>query len=100
MSREDPKNIYFTCPEHSAKPDRRYLNWRLEHFLGRHVKKSFNDNKGQTEHLWIKIFKIDGGKLVGKVDNDPVFDIGIRFGNIVRVDRSEIEEVFEEGGTA
>jgi hypothetical protein len=102
--KENPKNVEFRCSKHSRKPDRRWTKKPPDFFVGKFVKKGFlginpyseNGDAG-TEHMWVKITRVAGVALFGRLDNVPVFKMELRYGDEVRVLRKDIEQVFGDG---
>jgi len=95
---EDLRNIYATCSDCAAKPQQKFMTWDINTFVNKWIKKSFCDKSTDiTEHLWIKISKVNDDKisLTGTIDNDPVLDSGVKFGDTVQVNLDEIEECFD-----
>jgi len=94
--KENPENIFYTCPEHSSKPNPVYAKMRPEYFLKKHVKKCFPEIRTEKkEHLWILIKEVKNSTtLIGNIDNDPVLNLGINYQDEVEVLLTEIEEVY------
>lgn len=108
---ESMGNIRFYCEEHAPAPKKEFAEKSPEFFIGKYVKKQFTVSDADLkvirgalgpgitapsgEHMWVKISSVDGDKLVGTLDNDPIFAVHLLLGNTVRVSRDEIEEVIE-----
>ena len=95
---ENPSNIYFTCPEHSSRPQEKFALMNPKKFLNKWIKKSFNEiDTNKMEHLWIKIksIKPNSNALIGVVDNDPFLNLNVKCGDAVEVQLTEIEDIFK-----
>ena len=55
------------------------------------VKKPFLE-KGNVEHIWLSDVTFIGGRLQGKVDNEPVKIRGLKPGQVVSVNPDEISD--------
>lgn len=91
MSREDPRNIAWYCDKHAPKP----IGFKGDPktLIGKNVKRAFHCEEG-IEHMWVLVQSItDDNVLLGKLNNDPTYDHGIAFGDEVKVQISEIEEI-------
>ncbi len=69
--------------------------------MGKYVKLGFKatnpvSNKETKEHMWLRVEKVDGPLLVGTLDNDPVMETEVKFGDTINFFVSEIEEVYNE----
>lgn len=78
---------------HAECADERHKRFQVKYTVedvrvGDWVKKNFSG-----EHIWVKVEKIDGQKISGKVDNDVVTDCGVRCGDAVELEFSEVEEI-------
>jgi uncharacterized protein YegJ (DUF2314 family) len=99
MFRYDP-NVQLVCPR-CRKPDSRYFDVPLDWFVGRCVKIAFQSQDGLVEHMWVVVTGVEDGRLVGELDNDPLFVEDIECGDRVVLDRTQIEVVkhpLDEGG--
>jgi uncharacterized protein YegJ (DUF2314 family) len=47
---------------------------------------------GGAEHVWIARVRYENGEFVGTLDNHPRADIGVRAGDTVRVQPSQISD--------
>jgi hypothetical protein len=69
----------------------------LERFIGWHVKREFvtppNDRHITEELMWVLIDGVDGDKLTGSLDSDPVWCDYVKLGDRVLVDPEQILEV-------
>jgi uncharacterized protein YegJ (DUF2314 family) len=95
---ENRSNIYFTCPEHSSRPQEKFALMNPKKFLNKWIKKSFNEiSTNKIEHLWIKIksIKPNSNILVGVVDNDSFLNLDIKCGDTIEVQLTEIEDLLE-----
>ena len=63
------------------------------------VKVSLPAKDGTRELIWVHVTAIDGDTLRGTLDNDPVGDLGLKFGDQVSVQRHQVEDwaVWDEG---
>lgn len=99
MSCENPNNIIFKCAKHSSRPKARFQLMKPHEFIGRHVKRCFvgvSDSEGHQlrEHMWVKVTGVKDSKtLIGTLDNDPVFPVGVKNGDEVLVELRVIEEL-------
>jgi uncharacterized protein YegJ (DUF2314 family) len=52
-----------------------------------------------SELIWVHVTAIDGNTVIGTLDNDPVSDLGLKFGDEVSLQRSQVEDwaVFDDG---
>lgn len=96
---ESASNIIMTCPEHSARPDPRLHGYDPFYYVSKYVKRAFKARDGGTEHMWVKIIAVvadeQGTDLLGVVNNDPVLDVGVQCGDTVRMQVTEIEDIFQ-----
>ena len=91
-------NLRMYCRKHSDELPKPTLTAApLASFVGKFVKKAFDvsDEHGrrQREHMWVKVDGVDGGALVGVLDNDPFYRSEVKAGDRVVVRREEIEDV-------
>jgi uncharacterized protein YegJ (DUF2314 family) len=56
------------------------------------VKFKFTDKKNGSEFMWVKVEKIDGDTVVGKLANVPNFLTNIKEGDVVKRPAAEIED--------
>lgn len=74
----------------------------IEFFVGKHVMKAFagtdpKTGKERREHMWVRVSKVDRkGRLVGKLDNDPMLMMPLSCGDRVTLLVTEIEKVYQE----
>ena len=63
------------------------------------VKVSLSATDGTRELIWVHVTAIDGDTLRGTLDNDPVSDLGLKFGDEVSVQRRQVEDwaVWDKG---
>jgi uncharacterized protein YegJ (DUF2314 family) len=88
------------CAAHASKPNAALAEKAKsdpKQFVGTFVKKGFDVRHPETqkphiEHMWVKIAKVVKGNLVGKLDNDPIFDTDLKCGDTVTVKPEEIED--------
>jgi uncharacterized protein YegJ (DUF2314 family) len=96
--KEDWSNIKGVCAKHAPTVDPRWAAKPLDFFVGKFIKKGFpalhlKTKKPTLEHMWVLIEKIENGKLVGKLNNDPVQEMELALDDTVSVTREEIEAV-------
>ena len=96
MSEED--NIGFFCSQDCAKKAGLrddYADVSMDKFEGKFVKKRFPELVGDGgESLWVKVQEIEGDKIIGVINNSPVLNVGLSYGDQVTVLKSEINLVF------
>jgi uncharacterized protein YegJ (DUF2314 family) len=56
------------------------------------VKRAFPVKAGGAEHMWVQVESIDGTSITGRLDNDPVEDVGVTAGQTVTFQLSEMED--------
>lgn len=96
MSREPRSNVFHTCAAHSARPRPELHGFPPEQYVGLYVKRGFkvtDSPKVTTEHMWVKVTGHDGALLVGRLDNDPIHEVGYKCGDEVRFEITDIEAV-------
>ena len=93
---EDPSNIGLTCAKHAPKPHLGWSTVRPEFFVGKFVKKGFKTHHPHlpVEHMWVKVERVENGKLVGELNNVPVACTHMKYEDTVTVELPEIEAVF------
>lgn len=91
---EPLSNVGYVCPTHAPKPGK-YAKHHPVDFLGANVKTSFRAPDGRIEHMWVFILGIDSDEktLLGTLNNDPVFATQYRYGQRVKVQTWEVEDV-------
>jgi uncharacterized protein YegJ (DUF2314 family) len=94
---EDPNNILHLCPEHSSRPQDKFLTWDPDRFVGNYIKMVFSEiESGRKEHLWVLINHVkDKDTLLGIVNNDPVLKLEVKNGDTVEVPIKAIELFFD-----
>ena len=86
---------------HKDYADERITQWQKENKntsikVGDNVKIAFIDGD-ETEHMWVEITKVvDKDNFEGVLNNDPIVVQNIEIGDPVKVNRSQIEQLFEE----
>jgi uncharacterized protein YegJ (DUF2314 family) len=94
---ENPKNIHYVCTECiDAKKKKAQENLPpISDFIGKYIKKAFNENGKSVEHMWVKINSVNekAKTLLGTLDNDPTVIKNIACGDEVIVYINEIEEI-------
>jgi hypothetical protein len=99
--RESISNVGFVC-QHNAPKAGKYAADDPQTFVGKFVKMAFKAHnpvtgKPTVEHMWVKVTRTSQGKLLGKLDNDPVFvtDPYVQCGDSVSLTTDQIEDVTE-----
>jgi hypothetical protein len=93
--KEPESNIRVFCQEHAPKS----INYqgRLVDLIGREVKKVFPAERANREHMWVKVISVAktdiGEAVIGTLDNDPYYTNKVKNGDLVIVQRDEIEAV-------
>ena len=80
----------------APKPDPALAELPAAHFLGRYVKLAFPclQHPARKEHMWVHVHGLlQDGTLLGRLDNDPVHNVGAVCGDMVQFTRDEIEAV-------
>ena len=67
-------------------------SFRSEPALDHSVKAPFEAEGGSREHLWLSVTAIQGGSVTGTIANEPVEDIGYRYGDETTVRRPAVED--------
>ena len=96
MPRETSANWGLVHPECAPTPDPRYRHVPPAWFLDRYVKLGFPCLQTPTvfEHMWVHVSAVlADGTLLGRLDNDPVHNVGAQCGDTVQFTRDEIEAV-------
>lgn len=94
-------NIKTVCRDHAPKADPRWADKAPTFFKGKWVKKAFKADKEVSgfkptiEHMWVKVLRVQDGKLVGTMANPPQFVNDLKFGQEVSLSVQEIEDVAE-----
>jgi uncharacterized protein YegJ (DUF2314 family) len=96
--KEDWANIKGVCAKHAPKVDPRWVKKPFDFFVGKFVKKGFpaidsRTKKPTLEHMWVFVEKIEDGKMVGKLNNDPIHEMELTLDDTVTVAREDIEAV-------
>ena len=91
-------NIQMVCSKHAPKIDPRWAQKPMDFFVGKFVKKGFSaldfkTKKPTLEHMWVFIEKIEDGRLVGKLNNDPIHEMELALDDTVFVVREDVEAV-------
>jgi uncharacterized protein YegJ (DUF2314 family) len=100
---EPSENVQFFCREHSPKPRAELHDLPAHAFVGIHVKRAFSADpfsadRGRVEHMWVRVEASSAdGRLVGRLDNCPVFDVGYQCGDRVTFPVTDVEDVFAPG---
>jgi hypothetical protein len=99
MPREPSSNWRFVPPDQVPKPDPRYAALSPAWFLGRFVKLGFPclQTPDVIEHCWVEVVAVrPRGVLHGRLNNDPVHNIGAVCGDVVAFTRDRIEAVWQD----
>jgi hypothetical protein len=72
------------------RPDPRYTKMPLEYFVGKVVKVCFQSANSKCESMWVVVTAVDEHCLVGTLDNVPVCVTHLKFGDTVKVWRTQI----------
>ena len=57
------------------------------------VKVSLETEDGSaSELIWVRVTSIDDDTVVGTLDNDPVSDVGLKYGDEVALQKSQVED--------
>jgi hypothetical protein len=94
--REPRSNWGLVHPARAPRPDPALAALPAVHFLGRHVKLAFPCLQTPTlhEHMWVEVYAVlADGTLMGRLDNDPVHNVGAVCGDTVQFTPDEIEAV-------
>lgn len=97
MGRESPSNVGLVCPAHAPTAGK-YVGQSPSNFIGNFVKVAFKCRTTERlEHLWVVVTEVEGADgLRGKVNNDPVLDVGVKDGDEVVFTVAQIEDVYRE----
>lgn len=101
MPREPQSNIRDVCEAHAPRPHSALTCQPLDSFIGRWVRYGFPvcDGSCCMEHMWVYITHVvPPSTLVGTLDNDPTLDVGMAYGDIMRVPLALVEAVLPEQG--
>jgi uncharacterized protein YegJ (DUF2314 family) len=84
---------------HCAPKPGKYADTLKEDFIGKFIKISFK-GKGEdkrVEHMWVKIDRVDSANdvMVGKLENDPIIALHLQFGDTIRCQPWEVEDVLD-----
>ena len=94
MPHEPRSNWGRVHPALAPKPDPALAELPAAHFLGRYVKLAFPclQHQDRKEHMWVHVYALlQDGTLLGRLDNDPVHNVGAQCGDTVQFTRDEIE---------
>ena len=78
----------------ALRPEGEYDDRPLEWFVGRAVKMAFGSAGGSAEHMWVAVTGVEGDRLVGELDNDPVGVPQLKCGDRVELGRGQVEAVY------
>lgn len=76
----------------------RWLEWQRANkdtkiVPGDFVKIAFYAPNDGQEHMWVRVNAVNGDKIVGQLDNDPVLIEDLKCGDKVELDRIQIEDL-------
>lgn len=77
MEKENPRNMIQVC---RGCMEKNKGTFDIE--IGDYAKIRFGD-ASPGEYMWIKVTKVNGNKLEGTLDNDPVIVKDVKFGDTV-----------------
>lgn len=96
--KESPSNVGIVCKDHAPKPNAKFAKEKPLSFVGKYVKIGFRaklpTGNETVEHMWVAVKAVEGKKLQGILNNDPVLAIDVECGDSVTFDVSEIEAVY------
>jgi len=83
--------------------DPKYALMPPSRFVGKSVKRSFDavhPVKGlpAREQMWVEVDAVVGGKLVGRLNNHPVWETGLEWGDRVEVEMDSIIDAHDSDG--
>ncbi len=96
MSLEPAANSGYVCDRHAPRPDPQYRAVAPHTLVGCFVKRAFPvvHHPERLEHMWVEVLGVlSSGELVGRLDNDPFYDVGYVCGHLLAVRLDEIEAV-------
>jgi uncharacterized protein YegJ (DUF2314 family) len=67
--------------------------------LHHNVKLAMPTADGSREHVWVEVTSITGDAIEGTLNNDPVGDLGFAYGDVVVLERDDVEDwaVYRDG---
>lgn len=89
-------NVFIACKEHASKPNPKLHMWPAANYIGCFVKIEFTEITPPygSEHMWVEVYRVDvNNKLVGRLDNDPFFDVGVQCGDMITFEITKIEDL-------
>lgn len=91
---ENPNNIQYVCKECIDKLYPNKGKFTREQLLkAEYIKAPFTDGIS-TEHMWVKVTKVNENDLEGILDTEPTEISNVMYGDAVGVPFSEIEDIF------
>lgn len=97
------KNIRTVCSKHAPKPIGLDASIDPTSLIGRHVKIGIDVDRAKVvgeapdkEHIWIKINSVEDKKLIGIIDNNPLY-IPYKLGEKISITIDQIEDIYAEG---
>lgn len=86
-------NIVYVCGHHFDEITKETLNQikkkKIKIKTGDLIKTRFDDGK-YKEHMWVKIEGLIGDKIMGKLNNEPIYITSLNYGNIVETNINSI----------
>jgi uncharacterized protein YegJ (DUF2314 family) len=80
----------------SLKPDKKWLEYSSEWFVGKDVKIAFRHaTEDRAEHMWVNVNEAQGNVLIGTLANQPIDSMHLEWGQLVVAAREQIEQVAE-----
>ncbi len=64
--------------------------------FGDYSKIRFGDS-GPGEYMWVKVMHIDGNKIEGILDNDPIIVQNVKYGDKIIFDKGDICDRIRDG---
>jgi hypothetical protein len=84
------------CPNPALQPKPEYLTRSLQSFIGKYVKIKFYAVTDHAEYMWVEVKSVDGDKLQGNLNQEPIACHHLKNGDEVVLGRDEIIDVFSE----
>ncbi len=88
---ENPGNVGVVCRDCMEKN-----KGTFEIEIGDYSKIRFGDS-GPGEYMWVKVMYIDGNKIEGILDNDPIIVQNVKYGDKIIFDKGDICDRIRDG---
>jgi len=89
-------NVGVVHAECAPKPQKKFLTWMPQDFLGNYVKIGFTAEDGRVEHMWVQVTEVVSHKsLKGRLDNDPILTLGLKRHDEITFNTERIEDFLE-----